>query len=339
MTQEKIADITLQSALQETLRTLLGVEAGREAYCAGLPQRSGTMTVVPVFGPERTDIALPSVGAALSRVRTYGSVDLTNSDRQKIGIAPLHMGFIQKGAQNHALCRSLLLGPGETVPLDDACCVQAAQGGYLAGGEQRWFFVLPLALRSRALQLRHQKGYNKLWTDIAVYNRTMGLDARGHLEQILTRKRAYLTQYQSRFEREESQIGALFFLEERLAGIELAPSAEYFREIWMPLVCFGYGVAAMQIETAAPTPEEPPFTATSLAELRSELERSRRERDCQVAGWLRSAARYGGAIKRQKPEARRGNLQLRTVEGAPVAGQIVHDGGQIVYASLFAVGK
>ena len=126
-------------------------------YRFGMPQQSGAMTVLPLFGaPRRGKFVAPLSGLKLSRVDGYGNMEITNPSEAGIAIIPLHMGYIQDGAQNHALCRSAFLAPGQKLMFEDACCVQESQGGYLEGREQ-WFFILPLQLRWSALQLRGKK--------------------------------------------------------------------------------------------------------------------------------------------------------------------------------------
>jgi len=217
-------------------------------YRFGMPQQSGTLTVLPVFGSNNDSrFVAPLSGLKLSQVRGYGNMELSNPAETGIAIAPLHMGYIQDRAQNHALCRSAFIAAGQKLMFEDACCVQAAQGGYLEGRDQ-WFFILPLPLREEALELRGKEDYSKLWDAISRLNEQFSLPNRGHLEQILSRKRAFLTQYQSRLELLPHQTGAVFFIGDKLAGVEIAPSAAYFQELWMPLVCFCYGVAAMYQE-------------------------------------------------------------------------------------------
>lgn len=299
-------------------------------YRLGQPQRAGVLTMVPVFGPSYPGIAPPRSGLKLSRVVTYGQVELTNPAGSGVAIVPLHVGYIQDSAQNHALCRSAFVAAGQTLRFDDACCVQETQGGYLAGRDQ-WFFVLPVELRADALRMRGEARYNKLWDAIAGFNGRYGLPARGHLEQVLTRKRAGLTQYQSRFELLEGQIGALFFVGSRLAGVEIAPDPVYFAEVWMALVCFAYGPAAWFATGDAAGPAEP-FTVDSLDGLRAALTGQRRSVADEVQEWLSRAPWRPGELVE---EERYLNLRLSTVSGEAVGGQIVSDGDRLVYASLF----
>ena len=327
-----------------TLDTLLPGPLSLAGHRLGTPQRAGALTMVPISGPAYPGVVPPRTGLKLTRVTGYGRVELRNGAAHGVAIVPLHMGYIQDAAQNHALCRSAFLGAGQTLLFEDACCVQEGQHGFLAERDQ-WFFILPLELRARALDLRGRSDYAKLWDDIAALNRRYGLPRRGHLEQILSRRRSVLTQYQNRLEPQPGQLGALFFLHGRFAGLELAPDPRYFAEVWPPLVCFAYGVAAWHTadaltphiapgadtdSAAARQPE--PFDARDLRELRAELHRDRAERIAEIADWL--AATPTGPIDLQEEE-RYLNLRLSTVTGPHLAGQVVTDGDRAVYASLF----
>lgn len=327
------------STAATTLDTLMPGPLSLAGHRLGTPQRAGALTMVPISGPAYPGIVPPRRGLKLARVDGYGRVELHNGAADGVAIVPLHIGYIQDAAQNHALCRSAFIAPGQSLMFDDACCVQASQGGYLTARDQ-WFFVLPVELRMRALQLRGVHDYAKLWGDIAALNERYGLPARGHLEQILSRKRPVLTQFQSRIELQPGQLGAVFFVDGHLAGVELAPDPEYFADVWPALVCFAYGVAAWHAERqrrakhapAAPVAAQP-FEATTLSELRAALDRDRAARIAQVADWLADVPT--GPLQTTEEE-RYLNLRLSTVTGPHLAGQVVTDGDRAVYASLFA---
>jgi hypothetical protein len=299
-----------------------------------MPQQSGMLTVLPVFGSDNDGrFVAPLSGLKLSQVRGYGNMELSNPAETGIAIVPLHMGYIQDRAQNHALCRSAFIAAGQKLMFEDACCVQAAQGGYLEGRDQ-WFFILPLPLREEALELRGKEDYSKLWDAISRLNEQFSLANRGHLEQILSRKRAFLTQYQSRLELLPHQTGAVFFIGDKLAGVEIVPSAAYFQELWMPLVCFCYGVAAMYQEKDLEV-NKPliPLCASNLQELREQLNQSRLERQEEVRNWLAQTPAEEFGIEE---EERFLSLRLQTVTGKNFAGQFVEEEGRLLYASLFA---
>jgi len=304
------------------------------AYRFGIPQKSGVMTVVPIFGSNLENtrkFSPPLSGLKLTQIRGYGNMEITNHS-QGIAIVPLHMGYIQDKAQNHALCRSAFIAEGQKLMFEDACCVQSGQGGFLEEREQ-WFFILPLFLREEALKLQGQKSYSKLWNAISKLNQRFGLQNRGHLEQILSRKRAFLTQYQSRFELLHGQTGALFILGDKLAGIEIAPNAAYFQEVWMSLVCFCYGVAAMHFEKDEKPQQITPFSATNLAELRQQLLESHQQMYAEVQGNLAKTPSEQFEVTKQEKFL---DLRLKTIQGNNFAGEFVEENGNLVYASVFA---
>ena len=148
----------------------------------------------------------------------------------------------------------------------------------------------------------------------------------------LTRKHAVLTQYQSRLELLPEQLGALFFIGERLAGIEIAPDSRYFAEMWVALVCFcvrAGGLARRHGGRAGrPVRRIHPgrVAASALAE-------DRRAVAEQTTRWLAEAPWQASGIEETE---RFLDLRLSTVHGDAVAGQIVTDGKRLVYASLFS---
>jgi hypothetical protein len=303
------------------------------AYRLGPSQQAGPLAVLPVFGPDADGRFEPPLsGLKLSAVKGYGNLELANAGGG-VAIVPLHTGYIQHEAQNHALCRSALLGPGQKVMFRDACCVQQAQGGYLEGREQ-WFFILPLPLRAIALSKRGLADYSKLWRDIAALNRAFGHDERGHLELILSRRRATLTQYQSRLELLPDQTGAVIFLNGRVVGLELAPSAAYFAEVWMPLACFCYGTAAMLEEGKGKAAAAPALGGRTLAELRGRLAD---RRDARQRELVEALAKTPSGPFAFKEEERYVDLRLLTATSPRFAGQVVEERGRVVYASLTAV--
>jgi hypothetical protein len=303
----------------------------------GKPQRSGAMTILPILGPDCPgDFVGPLSGLKLAGVHTYGKLELANTQKTGLAIVPLHMGYIQDRAQNHALCSAAFLDAGQQRIFSDACCVQAAQGGYLQGGDQ-WFFILPLALRSEALSLKCREDYSKLWPVIGRLNAQLGLPERGHLEQVLSRERAYLNQFQSRFERLPNQLGAAFWIGDRLAGLELAPTAAYFAEIWMPLVCFSYGVAAMGLEWQSQKQGQrelpQPYYARDLDDLRSAIQLDRLSQRQQLQSQIQqlTAQDFCGELTQQF-----GKLQLNTLQSEAFSGQVVQSETRPVYASIFS---
>jgi hypothetical protein len=68
-------------------------------YRFGMPQQSGAMTVLPIFGADiQGRFVSPLSGLKLSQVRGYGNMELSNPSETGIAIVPLHMGYIQDRA-------------------------------------------------------------------------------------------------------------------------------------------------------------------------------------------------------------------------------------------------
>jgi hypothetical protein len=129
-------------------------------------QSWGLLDVVTLFAaPERPDYAqfvTPLEHLKLVQVPAYGTLILHNTAKDGLLIAPMHIGFFQAGAQNHATSRVLILGAGETLRVEDCFCIQQTQGGLLKEAQQR-FIILPLSLRKIALAKRNEKGFSRLW--------------------------------------------------------------------------------------------------------------------------------------------------------------------------------
>jgi hypothetical protein len=309
----------------------------------GALQRSGPMAVLPILDdtPPTRAFAPPLSSLKLANVKGYGKVEMENRPGAGVAIVPLHIGYVQDQAQNHALCRAGFLGDGQKALFDDACCVQQAQGGYIKGGdEQQWFFVLPLRLRAQALKLRGVVGCGKLWGDIASLNTRYDLPKHGHLEHLICRQRAHLTQYASRFERLPQQRGALFFIRDRFVGLEVAPTPQYFAEVWPALVCFCYGAEALYFERASTPPLLPPttpapLTASDLSGLRDALIKRRADAQAQALDLLQPLRDAAFAVKQETSFL---DLSLFTLDSDRFAGQVARDGDRMVYASIFAHG-
>jgi hypothetical protein len=323
-----------------TLAPLSGVDLSR--YRLGEPQLSGAMAVVPLFGPEPgADVPPPLSGLKVSKVAGYGNLELQSLEGRGTSIVPLHIGYIQDKAQNHAMCRAAFIGAGQKVMFRDACCVQQAQGGYLADASQ-WFFILPLRLREAALDKRGEHAFGKLWSDISALNGVMRLPKHGHLEHLVCGERPYLTQLNSRFELAAGQVGAIFFVAGKLVGVEVAPSARYFAETWMPLVCFCYGSEALYHERIASTPsgtglpERPALVGSDLPSLKAALAADRRALAEHLGSLVARAPRERLELTVEETYL---DMTLKTAESGSFVGQLVEREGELLYLSLFATSK
>ena len=303
----------------------------------GLIQRSGRLSVLPILGDDCPGSwTSPYSGLKFTGVHGYGHVSFHN-DGGGTAILPMHMGYIQAGAQNHAMSTAAMLAKGQEKHFDDARCVQASQGGYLESREQ-WFFILPLKLREEALVNRSKSGYSVLWNAIGRLGRRFGSSGRGHLDDVICKRRGELNVYDRQFELLNRQVGAVIFLDNQPIGIEIGPTAEYFADIWTSLINFCYGSAALEAEmsTAKKNDEsETVIREASLAGLRSQLMYRRESVTNQL---INSLASCSWQMTENKVEETLFNMELATVRTADFYGQVIRDKSTMIYASMFRVG-
>src|SRR3954471_19714117 len=95
---------------------------------AGRVQGRGHFEALGLFRadgrPDRGAFASPLEALKLVRVPTYGTMVLHDTAPAGRMIVPMHVGFFQEGAQNHATSRVLILEAGETLEADDCFCIQ-----------------------------------------------------------------------------------------------------------------------------------------------------------------------------------------------------------------------
>ena len=301
----------------------------------GAAQRAGHLSVIPVIGNNCTGLwTSPYSGLKFTGVHGYGCVSFKN-DTDGTAILPMHMGYIQEGAQNHCISAAAILGKGQERRYNNARCVQAAQGGYLKTSEQ-WFFILPLKLREETLSLRGQSGCGMIWNAIGRLGRRFGSSGRGHLDDTICKHRAELNFYGKQFELLPNQIGALFFLDEEPVGIEIGPTAEWFADIWDSLLCFCYGTAAWELEGQNVPRESVTQRLNSLEEVRKQLLDRRSAYTQRLLDGLRKRS---WELEENEEEENLLDLQLSTIRTKDFYGQIIKRGGsELVYASLFRTG-
>jgi hypothetical protein len=314
---------------------LTGLLAG---LIPGQLQTWGQLAMLPLFPasmqPDNARFVSPLEHLKLVRVQTYGTLILENTNSQGLLIAPMHIGFFQAGAQNHSTSRVIVLGEGETLTVEDCFCIQQSQGGFLKEAQQR-FIILPLNLRSEALALRSQEGFSRLWGSIEQFNRRHGIKRGGHLERFLRPNFARLLLFRHALETLPEQVGAAFFIANRLVGIEVAPNAAYWQDIAPILTIYCYGSAALLADQLQMGVVHQPVQLDALntvADLKQRLVETRAQdqalhfealRECIEAPW------------NSLPEAESQGLNIATLSQDTWSGQSVKDGETLLYLSTF----
>jgi hypothetical protein len=243
---------TNQQSSIELREVLRGCEAGRL-------QSVGYMQVIPLVS-ELTDDHFVSPVQCEAAVYTtnYGTLGFRNTS-DSVMIVPCHAGYVVKQhAQDHAMAHSGVVEAAGDRRYNTAMCIQASQGGFISSGSYR-MLILPHSLRERALELRHTKNYSKLWDDISIFNRGLGVDGQGHLEFFLKRFKKELDEFVAEFECVPNQVGAIVLIDDRVVGVERAPSHAYWLSIWPSLIRECYGSLAIEVaksrgEEASRTP-------------------------------------------------------------------------------------
>jgi hypothetical protein len=305
---------------------------------AGPVQAWGRLEVVGLFRvdgrPGRHTYVSPVESLKLAHVPHYGTMVLHSTAADGLTIVPMHVGFFQEGAQNHATSRVLILRSGETVEANDCFCIQQAQGGLLKEAQQR-FLVLPLGLRAAALKKRGENDFSRLWVDIDGYTRRFGVARGGHLERFLRPYFARLLPFRHAFETVASQVGAAYFVAGQLVGVEVAPTSAIWRDLAPILNIYCYGPAALLAEQEGHPIGWPGVDLdglTDLDDLADRLVRSRRQHAILRSEALGALADAGWSCQ---DESVCHGLSIRTIGWESWAGQVVLDGQDTDYLSIF----
>lgn len=267
---------------------------------------------------------------------------LRNLSATQTLIVPMHVGFFQHGAQNHATSRTLVLGPGETLRADDCFCIQAAQGGYLQEAEQR-FLMLPAGLRPAALSHRDTVGCGRLWGSIDGYTRQFGVARGGHLERFLRPYFSRLVMFRHAFEPTPRQVGAAYFIAGELVAVEVGPHSAYFHDLFPILSIYCYGPSALLAERQGITPRNEPVDMDGLRDLDDLESRLHASRDAQRAARTSQVAAVSNGKWTATLDDERHGLKVVTVEQPGWMGQAVRQNGETVALTVFrsvaALGK
>jgi hypothetical protein len=307
----------------------------------GQLQSWGVLDVIPLFlknaaGNDRARFVSPLKHLKLVNVPTYGTITLQNTAKSGTLIAPMHIGFFQSGAQNHATSRVLLFGSGETQTVKDAFCIQASQGGLLQEAQQR-FIILPLGLRKAALAQRGREGFSRLWAEIDAYNRRYGIARGGHLERFLRPYFHRLMRFRHAIELLPGQVGAAYFVAGNLVGVEVAPNAAYWQDIGPILNIYCYGAAALLAERNQVKVQRHVVDlegVLSLDDLRQRLLLDRQERASERVEHLRAFATLSWEQK-EGGNTQQGGLHIVHLSQGAWSGQAVREKGSQFYLSLF----
>ena len=208
-------------------------------------QTVGVMSVIPLVSDVQDLNYLSPKGLKIGTTN-YGTMEFKNEQELPV-IIPTGVSYLTKRAgQDHAMCTPGFVGAGRHKKYDNAACIQQSQGGRISLQEHAMNFV-PWSLREYIMQVNTEKSYGKLWSSISNYNSTVGLAQQGHLEYFYDTFKEQLEEFVAQFELVRDQVGAIILINGSVFGVERAPSAKYFEDIFQPLIRDYYGGVAIQI--------------------------------------------------------------------------------------------
>jgi hypothetical protein len=298
----------------------------------------GLLEVLSLFpGREfagRSRFVAPLESLKLVKVPTYGTVVLRNTATQGMLIAPMHIGFFQESAQNHATSRVLLLDAGELLEAQDCFCIQQSQGGMLKEAQQR-FLMLPLGVRGAAFEQRTTTGYSRLWGEIESFSRHFGISRGGHLERFLRPYFDQLVLLRHALETQPHQVGAAYFIGGRLAGIEVAPTSTYWQDVFPILTIYCYGPAAIMAERRRWAPARQPLDLEGLRDVDDLEQRLHQTREWERTARIAEVEGVTQATWSYDVDEDRHGLRVLSAKRGDWQGQLVRADGETVYLSLF----
>lgn len=211
----------------------------------GTAQTSGPMTVVPLLGEDASNDLASFDDLTFKNVRTYGSMVFENTS-DKPFILPAGYAIMTKQlAQDHASVYATLLLAGMTSEVNIACCIQQTQCGYIDGKGIKHFNFIPIEIRKNSI-LQHTKqinslNFSRLWPIISEFQKKLVKEREGNLILFFNKYMDKLLTFNAEFECVAGQRGAIILVDNEIVGIEIAPTQDYWKKIWNPLIRDSYG--------------------------------------------------------------------------------------------------
>ncbi len=257
------------------------------AYRFAAPQRSGALTIVPILGqPSPSPFLSPGEGLQSKWEPSQSVWTLGSESGQAPMLLPLHTGIGVAPRQCVLLSSAALLPPSKRMKLTGEISL------FLPSSARQTFdvtenAVLPLPLRGQAWRLRYLQREDRLQPDIRHLEHQFSSHRSFSFSRLLQGSQQAAESFARRFELLTGQTGALFFLDNRPVGLEIAPSPAFFATLWEPLLCGCYGIAALLHEqNLAPMPSPQPYDIEELSQLRTRMFEERHRLDDSLAAVL-----------------------------------------------------
>ena len=304
----------------------------------GSPQVVDYMQIIPLFRDDFEGFARPN--QAYIHAADLGTIVIENTSEKTL-IVPSHAAFMVKQAvQNQAMSHAAIIAAGNTNSYNTAICIQEFQEGLIEKGQYELNFI-PFSMRECTLASRYDYDSMKLYWAFIQLNSKFRLRKAARLEYFMNEFRRDFDKFVAQFECLSGQIGAIILLEGSVVGIEICPSAAYWKSIWEALIreCYGSLVIEYRFEMRY-RPSVPemriPFDkqANSLEEIEKELDFLDLLQNIQVQDLVENlnASNFFRVVENKYSEE---NFTLETLNNHQFIGQAVYDGeGNTPYVSL-----
>ena len=191
-------------------------------------QRVGAMQVIPILGDDNILFDVPS-SLIVEDVPSQLGIKIHNSSNKAV-IVP--HGFRLEGAMKHTV-QSVIVQGRESKEV----------GGFLASNKNH-SHMMPASMRS---VLMSEGSKEQMWRFISNFNYDFGIESNeANLGLFEERYQKQLDTFSSEFELVPNQIGALFVIGNKVAGIEMAPNQKVWTSIWKSIVRDSYGPLAIK---------------------------------------------------------------------------------------------
>lgn len=307
-------------------------------------QSAGRMQVLPLLAGDAPTADFGDPSGLGIWTESYGTLRFRNETAGPV-LVPSHLAVIvAQAAQDHAMPRAALVAAGGERSYGEAMCIQQTQGGLIRPGRHR-LAVLPPSLREAASDLPVEPEFNRLWPAVSRFKDSAQVRGSADLVQFLKLFATELDQFVAEFECVDDQIGAVVLMDNRVVGVERAPSHTYWQALWEPLIRFCYGAEAVRRE-AAGVPADPggrvPLTTSRGGDgpdVFALLTAAVRDANAREQALAEDAAAAVGAVSvLVGVDEEDAGIAVGTVVGDALVGAYALAGDTPVYASLTARG-
>src|SRR5258708_2311750 len=269
---------------------------------------------------KREQFVSPLQHLKIVQVPKYGTMVLQNTAPKGIVIVPMQFGFFQAGARNLATSSVFVLQAGEQLKTTDSFSVEESQADFLKQG----FIIVSPALRQAA----HQG-------DVNTYNYRYGTVRGGQQERLLRPYSPRLTSIRQAFELQPQQVGAAYFVAGKLVGVEIAPNAVYWQDIWPLLNTYCYGPAAMLAERYVQRSARRVVNLNGLVDLDDLAQRLEEKRNGLENNRIAMISKLSNLDWDYTVDKEMHGLSILNLQYGAWTGQMVREGAETLYLSVF----